>query len=67
MDHMKVSQPAHGMWPTVFDLNTGKPINSKPCIINITLQPAELKQALHTVGAWADSAVSGLLFSQTWI
>ena len=42
MDQMKVSQPIHGMWPTVFDLNTGKPINCKHEVTNGMLQPAEL-------------------------
>jgi hypothetical protein len=30
MDLMKVSQPAHGMWPTRFDVNNGMPMNCKP-------------------------------------
>ena len=27
MDHLKLTQPYHGMWPTVFDIRTGKPYN----------------------------------------
>lgn len=30
MDLMKASQPAHGMWPTYFDVNNGMPMNGEP-------------------------------------
>jgi hypothetical protein len=49
MDLMKVSQPAHGMWPTMFDLNTGLPMNGK---LQLSVAPslAELGQ-LTTLSA----------------
>jgi len=27
MDHLKITQSEHGMWSTVFDIETGKPSN----------------------------------------